>query len=70
MFAPPDDVTVMMRVMMKMDILGVDDTERRYKVGDDHEGEEGEDEEVEVGGQQGEDEAPKMRVLHYEVDLE
>ena len=54
---------------MKMDILGVDDTERRDKVGDDHEGEEDEDEEVEVGGQQGEDEAPKMRILHYEVDL-
>ena len=63
MFAPPDDVTVM-RVMMKMDILGVDDTERRDKVGDDHEGEEDEDEEVEVGGQQGEDEAPeKKRVV-------
>ena len=69
MFAPPDDVTVM-RVMMKMDILGVDDTERRDKVGDDHEGEEDEDEEVEVGGQQGEDEAPKMRILDCEVFLE
>ena len=67
MFAPPDDVTVM-RVMMKMDILGVDDTERRDKVGDDHEGEEDENKKVEVGGQQGEDEAPKMRILNCDGD--
>ena len=38
-----------------MALLGVDNTERCDKVGDDHEGEEDQDEEVEVGGQQGED---------------
>jgi len=37
--------------------LGVNDAERSYEVGDDHESEEDEDEVVQVGGQQGEDEA-------------
>ena len=48
---------------MKMALLGVDNTERRDKVGDNHEGEEDEDEEVQVGGQQGEDEAPEIRTI-------
>ena len=39
-------------------LLGVNDTEGRYEVGDDHESEEDQDEEVEVGGQQGEDKTP------------
>ena len=45
---------------MKMALLGVDNTERCDKVGDDHEGEEDEDEEVQVGSQQGEDEPPEI----------
>ena len=43
---------------MQHHLLGVNDTEGRYEVGDDHEGEEDQDEEVEVGGQQGEDKTP------------
>ena len=39
-------------------LLGVNDAEGRYEVSDDHEGEEDQDEEVEVGGQQGEDKTP------------
>ena len=48
---------------MKMALLGVDNTERCDEVGDNHEGEEDEDEEVQVGSQQGEDEAPEMRII-------
>ena len=40
---------------MQYSLLGVNNTEGRYEVGDDHEGEEDQNEEVEVGGQQGED---------------
>ena len=46
--------------MSIMLLLGVNNTERSDEVGDDHEGEEDEDEEVEVGGQQGKDEAPEI----------
>ena len=57
-------VLMVMRVMnMKMALLGVDNTERCDEVGDDHEGEEDEDEVVQVGSQQGEDEAPEMRKI-------
>ena len=47
-------------ILFKMEhyLLGVNDTEGRYEVGDDHEGEEDQDEEVEVGGQQSEDKTP------------
>ena len=48
---------------MKMALLGVDNTERCDEVGDNHEGEEDEDEEVQVGGQQGKDEAPEMTII-------
>ena len=48
---------------MKMALLGVDNTERRDEVCGNHEGEEDEDEEVQVGSQQGEDEAPEMRTI-------
>ena len=48
---------------MKMALLGVDNTERCDEVGDNHEGEEDEDEEVQVGGQQGKDEAPEMQTI-------
>ena len=41
-------------------LLGVNDAEGSYEVGDDHEGEEDEDEVVQVGGQQGEDEASEI----------
>ena len=43
---------------MQYSLLGVNNTEGRYEVGDDHEGEEDQDKEVEVGGQQGEDKTP------------
>ena len=47
-------------ILFKMQhyLLGVNDAEGRYEVGDDHEGKEDQDEEVEVGGQQGEDKTP------------
>ena len=48
---------------MQYSLLGVNNTEGRYKVGDDHEGEEDQDEEVEVGGQQGEDKTPGKCVM-------
>ena len=50
--------------MSIMLLLGVNNTERSDEVGDDHEGEEDEDEKVEVGGQQGEDKAPE-KVQNY-----
>jgi len=46
--------------------FGVNNTERSDEVGDDHEGEEDEDEEVEVGGQQGKDEAPGYHMQDVE----
>ena len=47
-------------ILFKMEhyLLGVNNAEGRYEVGDDHESEEDQDEEVEVGGQQGEDKTP------------
>ena len=43
---------------MQYSLLGVNNTEGRYEVGDDHEGKEDQDKKVEVGGQQGEDKTP------------
>ena len=48
---------------MQYSLLGVNNIEGRYEVGDDHEGEEDQDEEVEVGGQQGEYKTPGKCVM-------
>ena len=46
-------------------LLGVNNAEGSYEVGNDHESEEDEDEVVQVGGQQGEDEASEILWDHY-----